>query len=92
MSDEVRNEVAETSVSLKQALINHRRLVGTKAARKRENGSAVLIVLLLLAMVGTLAVSNAVTLRRLKVELQLLEQQQQARWVAGARFAPPVGK
>src|SRR5258708_2665733 len=41
-----------------------------------RRGSALLIVLLLLSVMVTLMVSNAVILRRLKVELQLLEQKQ----------------
>ena len=43
---------------------------------RRAAGSALLIVLILLGIMGTLVVSNSVTLRRLKVELQLLEQKQ----------------
>ena len=42
----------------------------------RNAGSALLIVLILLSVMGTLVASNSVTLRRLKVELQLLEQTQ----------------
>jgi hypothetical protein len=39
-------------------------------------GSALVIVLVLLSVAAALVVSNTVVLRRLKVELQLLEQRQ----------------
>ena len=42
-----------------------------------RRGSALVIVLVLLSVMAALVVSNVTTLRRLKVELQLLEQKQQ---------------
>jgi hypothetical protein len=47
---------------------------------RRRRGSAVMIVLILLSVMGVLLLSNTVTLRRLKVELQLLEQKQKHAW------------
>jgi hypothetical protein len=47
-----------------------------RSVRPRRAGSAVLIVLILLSVMGALVVSNTVALRRLKIELQLLEQKQ----------------
>jgi len=43
---------------------------------RSQQGSAVVILLVLLSVMAALLVSNAVTLRRLKVELQMLEQKQ----------------
>jgi hypothetical protein len=54
-----------------------------------QAGSALLIVLILLSVMAALLVSNAVVLRRLKVELQLLEEKQQRFWQAAAAGAPP---
>ena len=45
-------------------------------AKPGHAGSALLIVLILLSVMGTLVVSNTVALRRLNVELQLLEKKQ----------------
>jgi hypothetical protein len=43
---------------------------------RQISGSALVIVLILLSLMATLMVSNAVALRRLKLELQLLEEKQ----------------
>ena len=45
-------------------------------SKRRNGGSAVLIVLILLSVMAVLVASNTVVLRRLKVELQLLDQKQ----------------
>lgn len=45
----------------------------------RRAGSALIIVLILLSLMAAMMVSNAVTLRRLKVELQRIEQKQKQR-------------
>jgi uncharacterized membrane protein YwzB len=52
-----------------------RRRIG-QFAKRGHAGSALLIVLILLSVMGTLVVSNTVALRRLNVELQLLEKKQ----------------
>jgi hypothetical protein len=49
------------------------------ATRRSQSGSAVLIVLIFLSIMTAMLVSNAIALRRTKVELQMLEQRQQAR-------------
>ncbi len=54
-----------------------------------QAGSALLIVLILLSVMGALIVSNAVALRRLTVELQLLELKHQRLWQAGPAATPP---
>ncbi len=46
------------------------------ARRSRRTGSALVIILVLLSVMAALLVSNSVVLRRLRVELQLLEQKQ----------------
>jgi hypothetical protein len=48
--------------------------------RNGQRGSAVLIVLILLSIMTVLLVSNAIALRRVQVELRLLDQHQQARY------------
>ena len=48
----------------------------TRHLSKRNRGSAVLIVLILLSVMAVLLASNTANLRRLNVELQLLEQKQ----------------
>ena len=53
-----------------------------------RHASALLIVLLLLTVMTTLMVSNSVILRRLKVELQLLEQKQQRAWQPSGESLP----
>ena len=50
---------------------------GVARVMASQRGSALLIVIVLLSLIGTLVVSNSVVLRRFKVELQLLEQKQQ---------------
>jgi hypothetical protein len=50
--------------------------------RSSENGFAVLIVFVLLAILAGLAVSNHESLRRLKKEIALIERQQEKQFVA----------
>ena len=52
-----------------------RRRIG-QFAKRSQAGSALLIVLILLSVMATLVVSNTVALRRLNVELQMLEKKQ----------------
>lgn len=46
---------------------------------QNQAGSAVLIIFILLSLMGALVVSNLTVLRRMKVELELLDQKQQKR-------------
>ena len=55
---------------------------GSLTRGSAQRGSAVLIVLILLSIMAVLVVSNSVTLRQLKVELQLLEQKQERKFDA----------
>jgi hypothetical protein len=59
------------------------------AARSARAGSALMIVLVLLSLMAAMMVSNAVALRRLKVELRLLDQKQQQRISQTQTNAPP---
>ncbi|MFO1496943.1 MAG: hypothetical protein U1G07_00855 [Verrucomicrobiota bacterium] len=52
--------------------------IGKSHGPQGERGSALMIVILLLGLMVALLVGNGVVLQRLKVELQLLEQKQQA--------------
>lgn len=63
---------------------------GQGACSNPQAGSAVLIVLVLLSLMGVLFISNGVVLRRLKVELQMLEQKHNRRLQEqpAARVAP----
>jgi hypothetical protein len=55
------------------------RLSPALCRRRLQSGSAVLIVLILLSLIGTLAISNAIELRRLKFELDHIEAKQRQR-------------
>ena len=50
-----------------------------------QRGSAVLVVLVLLAMVAAIVVANARTLHHLKAELRLIDQEQEKKYEPGAR-------
>jgi hypothetical protein len=54
-----------------------------------REGSALIIVLILLSLMAALMVSNAVSLRRLRVELQLLDQKQKQRITQSASREEP---
>ena len=43
---------------------------------KRERGSALLVVFILLTILGAIALSNSIVLRNLKREIKLVERQQ----------------
>ena len=58
-------------------------------SRSSTQGSAVLIILILLSLMAVLVVSNSVSLRRLKVELELLEQKQQHKFSLPPQEAKP---
>ncbi len=63
--------------------------------RRTNRGSAVLVVLVLLAVMGTLAVSNTRVLSGLKQDLRILEKQQLEKFrppSSPARPAPPAGR
>ena len=53
-------------------------------------GSAVVVVLVLIALASALAVVNATSLRRLSGELRQLELRQQRHWT-GTTNLPPAG-
>jgi len=57
----------------------HFQPIGSRVSRRRRGGSAIVIILILLSLMATLMVTNTVVLRRLKVELQLLETKQNKR-------------
>lgn len=59
------------------------------ARRPRSAGSAVIVVLVLIAVAGALATVNATSLRRLSGELRRLELRHQQRW-SGATNPPPA--
>ena len=58
--------------------------------QRRQSGSAMVIVLILLAVMAALVLSNAVVLRQLQTELQLLEQKQNQRLQLRALQNPSV--
>jgi type II secretory pathway component PulK len=51
--------------------------------RSRTRGSAVLVVMILLAVLAVFVAVNTQTLHQLKAELKLIEQKQQARYGQG---------
>ena len=57
-------------------------------SRRPRNASALVIILILLGLMAALMVSNAVVLRRIKVEIQFLEQKQKQRLQTPA-VSPP---
>ena len=54
---------------------------------RRQQGSAVLVVIVFLSVIGALLVGNALTLRSLKREIRLVDERQKARIAAQARDA-----
>lgn len=56
--------------------------------RRAENGSAVLVVMILLVIMVSLALGNNIALARLQSELQLVERRQQIRRMAMETNAP----
>ncbi|MBN2506241.1 MAG: hypothetical protein JXQ71_06060 [Verrucomicrobia bacterium] len=58
--------------------------------RRREAGSAVLVVFTVLAVMGTLIVCNNRILHALHQELRLLEQRQQQKFTSAAPFSRPA--
>src|ERR1051325_5111490 len=61
-----------------------RRLLRAQDSRP-QRGSAVFIVLALLAIVAAIVVANTRTLHHLKAELRLIDQEQQKKYEPGAR-------
>ena len=48
--------------------------------RNKENGSALMVVLVVIACVTTYAVANSVLLHHLKAELRMIEKQQEKKF------------
>ena len=60
-------------------------LIRPADAKKRERGSAILVVLVLMGIMTTLVICNSVTLRQLRQELNLIERQQLKKFEGRAR-------
>jgi hypothetical protein len=53
--------------------------------RAGESGSAVIVVFVLLAVMAVMLVSNAIVLRGLRREIQLVDHRQKMRWEAWSK-------